>query len=153
MQRASIAAVATAVLAAGVVVSREEGLDAVGAGLLGGALLGGAVALLAHTLVGIGLRHDTVRAFKYVAMGFFAKAVGAILPWSVLAAWPRAGAYADPTAYLLAYVSAVLLVLAAGVFDHLRTAAALSDESAEAAEGSLVHSVPSGSSGSLESAS
>ena len=160
MQRASLFALVAVALAVGVVVSRGSGLDAMGMGILGGAILGCVVALLSHSLVSMALHRETAEAFKFVGIGFMAKAAGAILPWGLLTFWAPAGAYANGTAYVIAYMVAVLIVLGAGVIDHVRLSATLcaapSDGGASAAGGDLSpsHSPPvSGSSTPLESAS
>lgn len=165
MQRASLFALVAVALAVGVVVSRGSGLDAMGMGILGGAILGCVVALLSHSLVSMALHRETAEAFKFVGIGFMAKAVGAILPWGLLSFWAPAGAFANGTAYVIAYMVAVLIVLGAGVIDHVRLSATLcaapsdgarSDGGASAAGGDLSpsHSPPvSGSSTPLESAS
>lgn len=151
MQRASISAIAAALIGVGVVVARGGGLDAVGTGVLAGVMMGGVVGLLAHTLVSTALRHETAEAFKFVTIGFAAKAAGAILPWALLTFWAPAGAIVDPLAYLIGYAGTVLLVLGAGVLDHLRLAAILSNERAHAEDGGTPSPVSTGSSATLES--
>ena len=90
------------------------------AGVLLGAFIGAGVALLSHTLVATALKFSTEAAFKALTLGFFAKCLGAILPWAALSYLPQVGRMADPTAYLIAFAVTVVLVLGGGLFDHLR---------------------------------
>lgn len=154
MQRATLTALVVLALGVGLVPIRGEGLDLVAVGGLGGLTLGASAALLAHALVSAAMRLESERALRFVLAGFLVKAAGAILPWAVLSFWGPAAGVADPTAYALAYVAAALLVLGAGVFDHLRLAAIVSHQRARAEmDGGLTHPVSTGSSAPLESAS
>ena len=90
------------------------------AGVLLGAFIGAGVALLSHTLVATALKFSTEAAFKALTLGFFAKCLGAILPWAALSYLPQVGRMADPTAYLVAFAVTVVLVLGGGLLDHLR---------------------------------
>ncbi|MDB2576634.1 hypothetical protein N9Z54_05455 [Planctomycetota bacterium] len=154
MQRATLSAMIAVVLGVGFVLLRGEGLDMVSVGVLGGITLGSAAALLSHSLVSAAMQLQSEKALQFVLAGFGVKAVGAIGPWAVLAFWAPAAGVADPASYVLGYISAVLLVLGAGVFDHLRLAAVVSHQRARAGkEGGLTHPVPTGSSAPLESAS
>ena len=160
LQRASIVTTLAVIAAAAFAVLRPDGFDRVGAGVFGGALLGGSIGLLAHGLVGMAMRVDTEAAFRSLAIGFFAKAAGAILPWAALTFLPQAAPLAHPTAYLLAYAGTLLLVLGAGVLDHLRVSHEVATESSAgtpvdsiAGPDSAVSPQPIGSSRSLESAS
>ena len=142
MQRiATLTALAAIACAAGVafagvfepmqeVLMGSEGVDAVqegarslgrnSAGVLLGAFIGGGVALLSHTLVATALKFSTEAAFKALTLGFFAKSLGAILPWAALTYLPQVARMADPTAYLIGFAVTVVLVLGGGLFDHLR---------------------------------
>lgn len=140
--------------------TRPDGFDRIGAGVVAGAFLGGAVGLLAHTLVGTALKLDTQAAFQSLIVGFAAKAAGAILPWAVLSFLPQAQPLAHPVAYLIAYASTILIVLGGGLFDHLRLSNEIAAQpsvfesgSASGGESTSSDSIPSGSSPSLESAS
>ena len=141
-----------AVIGAAVFAStRPDGFDRLGAGALAGAFLGGCVGLLAHTLVGAALRHDTEAAFQSLVIGFAAKFAGAVLPWLALTFLPQAQPLADPIAYLVAYAAAVLLVLGGGLFDHLRLSAEVA--AASGADAAGASETTPGSSHTLESAS
>lgn len=113
-----------------------SGMDRNSAGILAGAFIGAAVALLSHTLVATALKFSTEAAFKALTLGFFAKCLGAILPWAAMNYLPQVGRLADSTAYLVAFAVVVVLVLGGGLFDHLK---AVSD-------GSILNS-PDGTSG------
>lgn len=154
MHRASFTAILALVGAAVFVATRGEGWDRIAAGVMGGVFLGCCVGLLSHGLVGLALRQDTEAAFKALVIGFAAKFAGAVLPWAVLTFLEPAHRLADGTAYLIAFAASVMLVLAGGIFDHLRLAAQISDENARARETETSSSpVSTGSSTPLESAS
>lgn len=152
LQRASLVTTLAVIAAAAFAVLRPDGFDRVGAGAFAGALLGGSIGLLAHGLVGMAMRVDTEAAFRSLAIGFFAKAAGAILPWAALTFLPQAAPLAHPTAYLLAYAGTLLTVLGAGVIDHLRVSREIASETSSPAN-STVSPEPLRSGKSLESAS
>ncbi|QDV06734.1 hypothetical protein Poly30_22490 [Planctomycetes bacterium Poly30] len=108
--------------AAGGVASETSsgGMDRNSAGILAGAFIGAAVALLSHTLVATALKFSTEAAFKALTLGFFAKCLGAVLPWAAMNYLPQVGRLADSTAYLVAFAIVVVLVLGGGLFDHLK---------------------------------
>lgn len=154
MQRATLSALIAVALGVGFVYLRGEGLDLVSVGVLGGTCLGSAAALLSHSLVSAAMQLQSDKALQFVLAGFGVKAVGAIAPWAVLAFWAPAAGVADSASYVLGYIAAALLVLGAGVIDHLRLAAVVSHQRARAGmEGGLTHPVSTGSSAPLESAS
>ena len=154
MQRATLSALTAIAMGAGFVLLRGEGLDLVSVGALGGVCLGAAAALLSHSLVGAAMQLRSEKALQFVLAGFGIKAFGAIAPWALLSFWAPAAGIADAAAYVLGYISAALLVLGAGVFDHLRLAAVVSHQRARAEmDGGLTHPVSTGSSTPLESAS
>ncbi|MGD2016904.1 MAG: hypothetical protein PVJ89_02205 [Planctomycetota bacterium] len=154
MQRSSLSALTVVALGAGFVLLRGDGLDAVAVGVLGGVILGAAAGLLSHSLVSTAMRLQSEKALRFVLTGFLVKAFFAIAPWSVLAFWAPAAGVADSTGYALGYISAALLVLGAGVLDHLRLVAIVSHQRAAAEmDGGLTHPVSTGSSAPLESAS
>ncbi len=137
MQRFATFTAVAAVLGAGVVAVMgvfapevAEGAEPVAAsmdrnsaGILAGAFIGAAVALLSHTLVATALKLSTEAAFKALIVGFFAKCLGAILPWGAMTFLPQVERLADSTAYLVAFATVVVLVLGGGLFDHLKAVA------------------------------
>ena len=128
MQRATLSALTAIAMGAGFVLLRGEGLDLVSVGALGGVCLGAAAGLLSHTLVAAAMQLRSEKALQFVLAGFGIKAFGAIAPWAILSFLGTRGRRRRRRRLPGGYISAALLVLGAGVFDHLRLAAVVSHQ-------------------------
>ena len=93
---------------------------ALGNGVLAGYFLGCAVAGLAHAWQVHTMRHRPEQAFTAFGLGFLAKILGLGLGAAIFGTIDALAARVDWRSYLLAFVGAVLVVMVAGTFDHLR---------------------------------
>jgi uncharacterized membrane protein YeaQ/YmgE (transglycosylase-associated protein family) len=66
------------------------------------------------------MRHRPEQAFTAFGLGFLAKILGLGLGAAIFGTIDALAARVDWRSYLLAFVGAVLVVMVAGTFDHLR---------------------------------
>ncbi|MAE28479.1 MAG: hypothetical protein QF724_09640 [Planctomycetota bacterium] len=93
---------------------------ALGTGVLAGFLLGCAVGGLAHAWQVHTMRHNPENAFGAFGLGFLAKVLGLGLGAAAFNAIEPLALRVDWRTYLLAFIGAVLVLMVAGTFDHLR---------------------------------